>query len=80
VEAEALPSGIRRARVSLQAVVPRPQTRLTQKPSADAYSPKIFPKISFMSGEGGTGGHAGASKGKEWLQMRLFEVEGGDRA
>jgi hypothetical protein len=33
-----------------------------------------------MSGDGGTAGHAGASEGKEWLQMRLFEVEGDDRA
>ena len=40
----------------------------------------IFPKISFMSPGGGTGGHAGASEGKEWLQMRLFEVEGDDPA
>ena len=40
----------------------------------------IFPKISFMSGEKGTGGHVGASEGKESLQMRLFEPEGEDRA
>jgi hypothetical protein len=47
---------------------------------ADDYSPRIFPRISFMSPGGGTGGHAGASEGKEWLQMRLFEVEGDDPA
>jgi hypothetical protein len=29
-----------------------------------------------MSPGGGTGGPAGASEGKEWLQMGLFEVEG----
>lgn len=32
-----------------------------------------------MSPGGGMGGHAGASAGKEWLQMRLFEVEGDER-
>jgi hypothetical protein len=38
-----------------------------------------FPRISFMSGEGGTGGHARSCEGEEWLQMRLFEPEGDDR-
>jgi len=33
-----------------------------------------------MRGERGTGGHERASEGKEWLEMRLFEVEGDDRA
>lgn len=33
-----------------------------------------------MSPRGGTGGHAGASEGKESLQMRLFESEEDDRA
>ena len=32
-----------------------------------------------MSGEGGTGGHAGSPEGKESLQMRLFELEGDER-
>ena len=40
----------------------------------------IFPKISFMSPEGGTGGHAGTREGTESLQMRLFELEGDERA
>jgi hypothetical protein len=33
-----------------------------------------------MSPGGGPGGHVGASEGKQWLQMRLFEVEGDERA
>ena len=33
-----------------------------------------------MSPRAGTGGHAGASEGKDSLQMRLFEPEGDDRA
>lgn len=33
-----------------------------------------------MSPGGGTGGHAGASESKEWLQMRLFDVEDDERA
>jgi hypothetical protein len=33
-----------------------------------------------MSPEGGTGGHAGAREGKEWLQMPLFEPEGDEPA
>jgi hypothetical protein len=36
--------------------------------------------ISFMSGERGTGGHAGSREGKDALQMRLFEGESDDRA
>jgi hypothetical protein len=32
-----------------------------------------------MSPEGGTGGDAGASEGKDSLQMRLFEPDGNDR-
>ena len=32
-----------------------------------------------MSPDGGTGGHAGASEGKEWRQMRLFEPDGDER-
>jgi hypothetical protein len=44
---------------------------------ANSYSPSCFPKISFMSPEHGTGGHAGSSKGKDSPQMSLFE-DGGD--
>jgi len=36
--------------------------------------------ISFMSGERGRGGHAGASEGRDSLQISLFEGEGDDRA
>jgi hypothetical protein len=35
--------------------------------------------ISFMTGEGGTGGHAGSPEDKDSPQMRLFEEEGEDR-
>lgn len=33
-----------------------------------------------MSPGEGTGGHVGASEGKDWPQMRLFDVEGDDLA
>jgi len=40
------------------------------------YNPICLPRISFMSGEHGTGGHAGSSEGKDSPQMGLFEDEG----
>lgn len=43
------------------------------------YNPICLPRISFMSPEHGTGGHAGSSEDKDSPQMRLFEDEGGDR-
>jgi hypothetical protein len=33
-----------------------------------------------MSGEHGTGGHAGSSEAKDSLQMSLFEDEGDDQS
>jgi hypothetical protein len=58
----------------------REPRRRRKETRADDYNPMIFPKISFMIGEGGTGGGAGACEGKESLQMRLFELEGDDPA
>ena len=40
------------------------------------YNPNDLPRISFMSREGGTGGHAGAREGTHPLQMSLFDAEG----
>ena len=45
----------------------------------DRYSPINLPRISFMSPEHGTGGHAGSSEGKDSLQMNLFDGEDDDR-
>jgi hypothetical protein len=42
-------------------------------------SPINLPRIFFISGWHGPGGHAGSSEGKDSLQMSLFEEEGGDR-
>ena len=36
------------------------------------YSPISLPRISFMSSEHGTGGHAGSSEGMDAPQMSLF--------
>lgn len=38
----------------------------------NAYNPISFPRISFMSGEHGTGGHAGSPEGKDSPQMSLL--------
>lgn len=51
-------------------------------PSEDVpspYNPNCLPRISFMSPEHGTGGHAGSSEGKDSQQMSLFEREGDGR-
>jgi hypothetical protein len=45
----------------------------------DPYNPISLPRISFMSSEGGTGGHAGSSEGEDSRQISLFEDEGDDR-
>jgi hypothetical protein len=43
------------------------------------YSPICLPRISFMSPEGGTGGHAGSREDTNPLQMKLFEAKGNDQ-
>lgn len=40
--------------------------------STNYYNPINFPRISFMSSEHGTGGHAGSSEDKDAPQMSLF--------
>jgi hypothetical protein len=50
-----------------------------QEIPGNPHSPISLPRISFMSGEHGTGGHARSSKGKDSPQMSLFEDEDDDR-
>jgi hypothetical protein len=52
----------------------------TPKTPANPYSPIPLPRISFMSPEGGTGGHAGSREDTNPLQMRLFEPGDDHRA
>jgi hypothetical protein len=49
-----------------------------EKAEACPHSPISLPRISFMSPEHGTGGHAGSSGDTDSLQMSLFEDEGDD--
>src|ERR1044072_4900127 len=43
------------------------------------HNPNCLPRISFMSPEHGTAGHAGSSEGKDSPQMSLFRGESDDR-
>jgi hypothetical protein len=43
------------------------------------YNPINLPRISFMSGEDGTGDHTGSSEGKDSQQMSLFGGMGNDQ-
>jgi hypothetical protein len=45
----------------------------------ETYSPISLPRISFMSDEPGTGGHARSSADTDSPQMSLFGDDGGDR-
>jgi hypothetical protein len=51
----------------------------TPKTPANPYNPIPLPRISFMSAEGGTGGHAGSHEDTNPLQLTLFDAEGDDR-
>jgi hypothetical protein len=51
----------------------------TIRTPANSYSPICLPRISFMSSEHGTGGHAGSFADKDSPQMSLFEEGSDDR-
>lgn len=51
----------------------------SQETPANPYNPICLPRISFMSPEHGTGGHAGSSEGEDSPQMSLFEEGSNDR-
>src|SRR5207244_8171714 len=48
--------------------------RTLSPPVADPHNPSDLPKVSFMTSEGGTSGHARSRKGTDPLQMSLFEA------
>lgn len=50
-----------------------------QETPANSYNPINLPRISFMSDEHGTGGHARSSEDKVSPHMSLFEGEDDDR-
>ena len=69
---------IRQARADVSVLCPLSEEQVdkTQETPANPYSPICLPRISFMSPERGTGGHAGSCADTNPLQLRLFGEEG----